>query len=329
MTQKLLPGEREWLAAVVANLPDDAPKLVYADWLEERGDDRGRFLRAFVKAGHSMNPSDFPRAEGLSEEWLELIGFRLLETIAAAKLPELKDRALRLARPALRMKQGAAGKGKIAVGASKVGGLPDLPPGSRWPPGGDCRAIYNNDTAGIDRLAGFVAQVNFAEVAHAQAARDLPPAGVLSFFCFMDIENDDPDTVGVKAVFFPDPAGLVRTRPPKRLTEGNEVMSARRLTFAETLELPEPYKSPWSAELEPKKGADYGAVFDHFRELNFTNFLGYARATTGIDPTPSKRSRHLILLENAVGCRLYVQLSQEDLAARNFDAITLNWVDFD
>jgi uncharacterized protein (TIGR02996 family) len=37
MSRRLLPGERERLAAVVANLPDDAPKLVYADWLEERG----------------------------------------------------------------------------------------------------------------------------------------------------------------------------------------------------------------------------------------------------------------------------------------------------
>jgi uncharacterized protein (TIGR02996 family) len=74
MTRTLLPGERERLAAVVANLADDATKLVYADWLEERGDDRSHFLRAFVAASRSMNPSDFPRAKRLPEEWLELIG---------------------------------------------------------------------------------------------------------------------------------------------------------------------------------------------------------------------------------------------------------------
>jgi uncharacterized protein (TIGR02996 family) len=329
MTRWLLAGERELLAAVVADLADDAPKLVYADWLEERGDERSDFLRACVQAARSMSPDDFPRArKGLSEEWLELIGFRLLGLIAAKGFPELKRRVLRLARPALRMKKGAAG-GKVSVGGSKVGGLPDLPPGFRWPPGGDCHAIYNDDTGGTDRLAGFLAQINFAEIAHTQAARDLPAEGLLSFFCFQDIENDNPDAIGAKVVFFPDTAGLVRTKPPKKLTEGNEVMPAQRLTFAETLDLPEAYRGPWSKELVPKPGTDYSAVFDHLHHLNFYNFLGYARSTSGGDPTPSKRSRHLIVLENAAGCQLFIQLSQKHLAARKFEAITLNWVEFD
>jgi hypothetical protein len=308
---------------------DDTPKLVYADWLEERGDDRSHFLRAYVAASRSMKLSDFPRAQGLPEEWLELIGFRLLERIAVAGLSELKDRVLRLARPAVRMKKGAAGSRKIAVGASKIGGFPDLPPVFRWPPGGDCHAIYNDDTGGTDRLAGFLAQINFAEIAHAQDARDLPGAGVLSFFCFQDMENDNPDAIGAKAVFFPDPAGLVRTRPPKKLTEGNEVIPVRRLTFEETLDLPVARSGPWSGELTPDPNTNYGAVLDHFRTLNFENFLGYGRSTSGGDPTPSKRSRHLIVLENAAGCQLHIQLSQDDLAAQNFDKITLNWVDFD
>jgi hypothetical protein len=276
-----------------------------------------------------MNPSDFPRPKRLPEEWLELIGFRLLERIAAAGFPELKAPVLGLARPALRMKKGAAGGRKVAVGASKIGGLPDLPPGYRWPPGGDCHAIYNLDTSGTERLAGFLAQVNFAEIAHTLAGKDLPEAGVLSFFCFQDIENDNPDAIGAKAVFFPDPAGLVRTRPPRELTEGNGVIPARRLTFEETLDLPEMSNGPWSRELQTDPKADYGSVFDHFRLLNFENILGYGRATTGFDPTPSKRSRHLILLENAAGCRLHIQLSQDEFATRNFDKITLNWVDFD
>jgi uncharacterized protein (TIGR02996 family) len=330
-TRTLLPGERDWLAAVVADLADDAPKLVYADWLEEQGDDRSDFLRAFVAASRSMNPADFPEAKGLPEEWLELIGYRLLERVAAERVPKLKERVLRLARPALRMKKGPADERKIAVGASKIGGLPDLPPRFPWPPGGDCHAIYNDDTGGTDRLAGFLAQVNFAEIAGTQAARDLPETGVLSFFCFQDIENDNPDAIGAKALFFPDPVSLVRTSPPRDLTEGNTVMAAQRLTFEETLDLPEAYGGPWSKDLtpDPDSDADYRAVLDHFRTLNFENVLGYARATSGGDPTPSRQSRHLILLENAAECRLHIQISQDDLEARRFDRITLNWVDFD
>jgi uncharacterized protein (TIGR02996 family) len=327
--QKLLAGEREWLATVVANLADDTSKLVYADWLEERGDERAHFLRAFVAASKSMEPSAFLRAKGLPEEWLELIGYRLLERVATEKLPELKDRVLRLARPALRMKKVAAKDGKIAIGASKIGGLPDLPLGFAWPPGGDCHAIYNDDTGGTEELAGFLAQINFAEIANTQAAKDLPDSGVLSFFCFQDIENDNPDAIGVKAVFFPDPTILVRTKPPRKLTDGNETMPPHRLTFEETLDLPTGFGGPWSKELQADPNADYDGVLDHFRTLNFQNFLGYARATTGSDPTPSKKSRHLIMLENAAGCRLHIQLSQADLTARKFDKITLNWVDFD
>ncbi|MGH7225425.1 MAG: DUF1963 domain-containing protein, partial [Gemmataceae bacterium] len=276
-----------------------------------------------------MNPSDFPRTKGLPEEWLELLGFRLLERIAAANFPELKAPVLRLARPALRMKQGPEGRRKITVAASKIGGLPDLPPGYSWPPGGDCRATYNDDTGGTDRLAGFLAQINFSEIAHTQAARELPAEGVLSFFCFQDIENDNPDAIGAKAIFFPDPSRLVRTRPPKKLTEGNEVISVRRLTFEETLDLPEKYDGPWSEELQPDPDADYRGVFDPFHKLNFENLLGYGRATSGGDPTPSKQSRHLILLENAAECRLHIQLGQDDLTAHNFERITLNWVEFD
>jgi hypothetical protein len=37
----------------------------------------------------------------------------------------------------------------------------------------------------------------------------------------------------------------------------------------------------------------------------------------------------LILLENAAECRLHIQISQRNLAAHNFDKITLKWVDFD
>jgi uncharacterized protein (TIGR02996 family) len=326
MIPQLLVGEREWLAAVLANLSDDTAKLVYADWLEEQGDDRAHFLRAFVNAARTMSPADFPRTEQFPEEWLELIGYRILERVAAAGVPELKDRVLRLARPALRMRKAPADESQIPIGASKIGGLPDLPRRFRWPPGGDCRATYAYDTGGTDRLAGFLAQLNLAEIAGTQAARDLPEVGVISFFCFQDV--DKPDAIGAKAMFFADAAGLVRTSPPKELTSGNGVISPHRLTFEETLDLPSEYGGPWSEELKPDPAANYDAVLDHFHWLNFYNALGYGRSTTGGDPTPSKQSRHLIILHNAAGCRLHIQISEDNLRARNLDSITLEWVDF-
>src|SRR5262249_38868583 len=38
-------GEDPFLAAIRANPDDNAVRLVYADWLQERGDPRGEFLR--------------------------------------------------------------------------------------------------------------------------------------------------------------------------------------------------------------------------------------------------------------------------------------------
>ncbi len=321
----MLDGEREWLGEVVANLVDDTVKLAYADWLQEQDDDRAAFLQQFVAAARSMSAADFPKPKkGYSEEWLELIGFRLLERAAGAGLPQLKAPMLKLARPALRLDTSAA---DIPVGASKYGGHPDLPPGYAWPKGKECRATYNDPTTGVEELAGFLAQVNLAEIAHTQAAKDLPKAGLLSFFCFQDGENDNPDVIGAKAVFIPDATGLVRTDPPEELTEGNTEMPEARMTFAETLDVPE-RDGPWRGELKAG-GAAADAVHDHFRLLNRDNFLGYARGWGGGDQTPSKRYRHLISLENAQGCRLHVQISKTNLAARNFDKIKLVWVDFD
>jgi hypothetical protein len=86
------------------------------------------------------------------------------------------------------------------------------------------------------------------------------------------------------------------------------------------------WDGPWSDELEPYADAE---VFDHLRDLNFYNFLGYARSTSGGDPTASRDIRHLIVLKYAVECQLHIQLSQENLTAMNLDEIILAWVDFD
>ena len=71
------------------------------------------------------------------------------------------------------------------------------------------------------------------------------------------------------------------------------------MTFEETLDLPERTSGPWKGELEPNAGADYSDVIGDLREPNFWNALGYGRSTSGGDPTPDKKHRHLILLENS------------------------------
>lgn len=327
----MLDGEYEWLSAVVDNLADDNTKLVYADWLEEQGDSaRAKFLRAFVAAAKTMTASDFPEPKPkFKAEWLDLIGHRLLSWLAAVEVPELKQSWLKLARPALRVNKKPMKDAKLIVGTSKFGGSPDLPKGYTWPKGKECNAIYNDDTKGVEALAGFLAQVNFAEIAHTQATRHLPKKGLLSFFAFQDIENDRPDVIGAKAIWFPDTTRFVRTKPPGELTAGNRELSPQRLTFEEALDLPEDYSSPWSSELRLDENVDLSFIADEIREGNFENMLGYGRATSGDDPTPDKKHRHLIMLKNSVDCRLHIQIHEKDLKALKFDKIKLVWVDFD
>src|SRR6266511_6221714 len=51
--------EDAFLQAVLDEPDDDAPRLIYADWLEERGDPRGEFIR--VQCALARLPPDDPR----------------------------------------------------------------------------------------------------------------------------------------------------------------------------------------------------------------------------------------------------------------------------
>jgi uncharacterized protein (TIGR02996 family) len=303
MNQPLLEGEHTWLSSVVDDLTNDDLKFVYADWLEERGSERGPFLRRFAAASRSMNRDDFPEPRGFSEEWLELIGFRLVEKISRAGMPNIKEPLLRLARPALRLVEIVTDDRVLPVGASKVGGKPDLPTGFPWPKGSDCRAFYWKQPATAEHLAGFagfLAQVNFAEIAGTCATRGLPQNGVLSFFGFQN--SADTNVIGAKAVFFPDPSKLRRTAPPGESARTNREMVPSRLQFEEMFDLPDCFNSPWSEELNFSQEWEFVEQIYQLTGRELRNFLGYGHRTTGYDPTPSKDSRHLIFLPNSNDC---------------------------
>ena len=320
-------SEREWLGRVVENLLDDEVKLVYSDWLTDRGDERGDFLRQYTAALGTMNADDFPHAKGMPEPWLDLIGYRIASGLAKVGRGGLKELLFPLARPALRMKTRARRDRSNPVGSSKIGGRPDLPADMPWPEGQRCAAIYNDDTQGVTAPAGFIAQVNLAEIAGACAASVLPETGVLSFFCFQGMEDDNPDQIGVGALLLPEPDQLTRRKSPEELTYGNEEMPANVLEFEETLDLP--HGGPWEEELPAYEDPYNDFYSDEIYRRNFDNMLGYTRGTTGDDPTPDKQTRHLIFLRNSVDCGLHIQIHENDLAKRNFDAIQLAWVDFD
>lgn len=59
-----------FLQAIAANPDDDAPRLIYADWLEEQGDARGEFIRLQCQL-ETLAPYE-PRATKLAQRVIEL-----------------------------------------------------------------------------------------------------------------------------------------------------------------------------------------------------------------------------------------------------------------
>ncbi len=163
----VLPGEAEMVAAVLANLTDDLPKLVYADWLEERGDPRGVFLREFTTA--SRSGGNLPDAGGFSKSWLDLTGCRAVAAVREHELPISPDELLKDALPALTFTSEPASDADLLIGQSKFGGEPDVPPGFEWP---EFRG----------RSLSFLAQFNLMRLSRSPVCREFPHAGLLSVF---------------------------------------------------------------------------------------------------------------------------------------------------
>src|SRR5262249_44551395 len=138
------------------------------DWLEERGDPRGAFLRNFVNAV-SSGAKKLPSSRSMPKGWRNVVGITLMEELAKAGLSAWKDAVLGLARPAVGITTKPARDDNIPLGTSKFGGWPDLPRGASWP-------LYRS------RPLGFLAQINLTEVAPASACRALPRTGILFFF---------------------------------------------------------------------------------------------------------------------------------------------------
>ena len=61
-----MPDEDGFLGAIKANPEDDLPRLVYADWLDERDDARGDFLRLHL-ALKAVGPDHIDRVSGEEE----------------------------------------------------------------------------------------------------------------------------------------------------------------------------------------------------------------------------------------------------------------------
>src|SRR5437870_423220 len=107
--------------------------------------------------------------------------------------PEVVEGVLRGTLPSIRLvaqfpKSGEAPR----LGGSRIGGLPDLPEGIKWPRLAAVLKSADPVRQRKDEPLWFLMQLNLTEIASADVANRLPKAGMLYFF-FHWHDADEPD----------------------------------------------------------------------------------------------------------------------------------------
>jgi uncharacterized protein (TIGR02996 family) len=313
-----LPGEYEVLSQVVADLRDDAPKLRYADWLEERGDRRAKFVRKFAAAVRSLGPTTrLPAARSFRRAWTNMLGVPLVEGLVEFGLVDVKDLVFGLARPIVTIAAKRVREDRNGTGSSKFGGHPDLPAGVPWP-------------ACEKGPLGFLGQIALRDLENSQVARELPPDGLLSFFAYQE-DGYQPGVVDevpgdTRVLYTPASRPLERQLPPPDLdVEFNGIFPTCRLAFCESWDLP---AADATALPELQEEARSEGLFElRARCHPFGHHLmGYSVHSRTTDPSPGPDWRHLLCLDSderlgwnwCDGEHLAVFVREEDLRTGTF-----------
>jgi len=116
------------------------------------------------------------------------------------------DSLQKLVRPALRLETRKVPQADLALGQSRLGGEPDLPPKFSWP-------VYKG------KPLAFIAQVNLEAVARVMSTAPLPKRGHLWFFYAADQDNwgFDPKDRGSSVVHHEADVALERRALPREL----------------------------------------------------------------------------------------------------------------
>jgi len=256
----------------------------------------------------------------------------LLSKLNASGLAPIASRLVDLSRESFRLRSSPAEDHLLPVGASKLGGCPDLPPILAWP------------TWKTGPLS-FVAQINLSDVPPNNL---LPNNGVLSFF--YDMEQSawgfDPNhREGFRTLYFSDASALVRLSEPPRPVPGGvlrrlqalvsrepartSAFRSSRLSFDSFLSLPESASASvadllleledeeiYSSFLETYIGPDpqhqlLGLPQPVQGEMELECQLVTNGLYTG-DPTGFKDPRRKMLEPGAADWRLLLQVDSDD-----------------
>ena len=144
----------------------------------------------------------------------------------AAGLSRLLKDIDQVSKASIRLYTTPAGEYDISIGASRVGGVPDVPPGFTWP-----------DLKGVPQ--SFIAQIYLDEVRKYDTNGALPQSGMLWFFYDAQQETygaDPADLGGWRVIFSDNYSGLQRTPAPANLPAASQ-FKACSTSFASEITL--------------------------------------------------------------------------------------------
>ncbi len=218
----------------------------------------------------------------------------------------------------------------LPLGASRFGGVPDLPPGVEWPA---------RDGVPME----FIAQIRLADLAGLDPDRRLPPSGHLIFFYNSQwgVFDMDPEA-RTCAVVFHDGSddALVRATPPQvewksEFTDVTQVApflhGLAGLRFEAEVSLPNP-SSPFAPEALRERWYDLhstvqGGGGDPYHE---SFLLGYVDESDYVDAHKNGTGDQLLLQVDSEAAaefqfgdcqKLFFLLSKAELAARDFSGV--------
>jgi uncharacterized protein YwqG len=145
--------------------------------------------------------------------------------VAAGLSRLLKDLDF-LTKPSIRLYATPAGEYSMSIGASRIGGVPDVPPDFTWP-----------DLKGVPQ--SFVAQIYLDEVHPYDTSGALPQSGMLWFFYDAQQETygaDPADLGGWSVITGDNYSGLHRTAAPANLPAESQ-FNACSIRFASEITL--------------------------------------------------------------------------------------------
>jgi len=203
------------------------------------------------------------------------------EALSAAGLDRLADEAERLTLPAIRITAEMADEADIPIGASKIGGRPDLPVGVAWP---------ERD----GRPLAFLAQFNLAEVAAYDVEHALPPTGMLYFFYDFTnercgVHHEDRDSWRVM-YFDGGPVPLSRSKWPAPLPRRYRLLE-HMIRFSSILTVT--HEPDWV--LSVLRNDDERRRFREAREKHDRPAVEHATERAEVDDFEYRATRHQLL----------------------------------